>query len=307
MIPSSIDRRRITIFLLLAFSIAWSASLAIALTGGLASPSLVAGINLPLLLLAGVVMPAPTLAHLLTRWITHEGWQDLRLRPQLRKGRWRFWALAWLGTPLLILVGGATYYLLFPAQFDPTLAAARQLIEQATGQPLPIPIETLVLLQSLQAILIAPLINGLFTFGEEFGWRAYLQPKLLPLGWRKTMVAMGLLWGLWHAPVIALGHNYGLNYPGFPGSGILMMCWMTFVVGVWLGWLTLKGESVWPAVIGHGALNGFAAITTLCLTGTPNVLLGPTVAGAVGAAGFAFVAALLLRHPPAELVHPPKP
>ena len=57
MIPSSIDRRRITIFLLLAFSIAWSASLAIALTGGLASPPLVAGINLPLLLLAGVVMP----------------------------------------------------------------------------------------------------------------------------------------------------------------------------------------------------------------------------------------------------------
>ena len=34
------------------------------------------------------------------------------------------------------------------------------------------------------AILISPVVNALATFGEEFGWRGYLQPKLLPLGER---------------------------------------------------------------------------------------------------------------------------
>ena len=56
------------------------------------------------------------------------------------------------------------------------------------------------------------------------------------------MIAMGVIWGLWHAPVILMGYNYGTAYPGAPWAGVLMMCWMTFVTGTWFGWLALKGD-----------------------------------------------------------------
>jgi membrane protease YdiL (CAAX protease family) len=35
---------------------------------------------------------------------------------------------------------------------------------------------------------------GLFGFGEEFGWRGYLLPKLMPLGRWKAYVLVGIIW-----------------------------------------------------------------------------------------------------------------
>jgi membrane protease YdiL (CAAX protease family) len=137
------------------------------------------------------------------------------------------------------------------------------------------------------------LINGLATFGEEFGWRAYLQPKLLPLGERKAMLWMGLIWGVWHWPVILMGHNYGLDYPGAPLLGPLAMVWFTLILGIFLGWLTIKAGSVWPAVIGHGAINGMANLGLIFSQGQPNPLLGPAPVGLIGGIGFAAVALVL--------------
>jgi len=148
--------------------------------------------------------------------------------------------------------------------------------------------------ETVTALLIAPLINAIPILGEEFGWRAYLQPKLMPLGGRKTMVWMGIIWGLWHAPIIAMGHNYGLDYPGAPWLGILAMTWFTFVFGTFLGWATLRAGSVWPAVIGHGALNGIAGIYLFFTQGNPNLVLGPVVVGFVGSLGIAVVALIIL-------------
>ncbi|MFQ5810004.1 MAG: CPBP family intramembrane glutamic endopeptidase, partial [Armatimonadota bacterium] len=42
------------------------------------------------------------------------------------------------------------------------------------------------------------------TFGEEFGSRGYLQPRLSRLGRMPSMVAVGAIWGIWHAPGTAL-------------------------------------------------------------------------------------------------------
>ena len=42
------------------------------------------------------------------------------------------------------------------------------------------------------------------------------------------MVVMGIVWGLWHAPIIAMGHNYGTDYLGAP----------------WLG-MPVRGSSTW--------------------------------------------------------------
>ncbi|MCC9076750.1 CPBP family intramembrane metalloprotease [Litorilinea aerophila] len=294
-----IHRRRVVLFLLLAFGLAWATALVIYGMGGLnGGPALVPGVlNLATVLVALVYMPAPALAHVLTRLWTREGWQGSGLRPHLRRA-WPYWLAAWVLPALLTLLGSGLYFLLFPHQFDPSLGVLRQLLAQAGRAEPPISLSALAALQLIQAVLLAPLVNGLFTFGEEFGWRAYLQPKLLPLGWRPAMVLMGIIWGLWHAPLIAMGHNYGVGYPGAPWSGILAMIWFTFVVGTFLGWLTVQGRSVWPAVIGHAAINGVGTFPALLTQGEPNPLLGPLPVGLIGSAGFTLVALWCLWREP---------
>ena len=89
-------------------------------------------------------------------------------------------------------------------------------------------------------------------FGEEFGWRAYMTPKLeqiMPMP--AALVVGGILWGVWHAPLTVQGHNFGLDYPGFPFLGILMMCIMCTAMGAILTLLTKRTQSVIPAAIMH--------------------------------------------------------
>ncbi len=289
----TLDTRRIWIFLALAFGIAWTTALVIYLTGGYTdSPVLFGGYTLAFVLLVGPYMFAPAIANLLTRRITQEGWRNNGLTFRSGQGRGA-WLLAWLLPPVLIFIGLAIYFLVFPGQHDAGLSTLTQALAAQGNTMTPL---TAVLVQLGLGFLTSPLINGLPTLGEEFGWRAYLQPKLMPLGFRKALLATGVIWGLWHAPIIAMGHNYGFGYPGAPWSGILAMVWFTIVVGVLLGWLTLRGRSVWPAVIGHAMLNGFGGTYLLFVVPTleANSLLGPGPAGILASVPFTLFAAWLL-------------
>jgi membrane protease YdiL (CAAX protease family) len=104
---------------------------------------------------------------------------------------------------------------------------------------------------------------------------------------------MGLIWGVWHWPAILMGHNYGLDYPGAPFLGPLAMVWFTLIAGTLLGWLTYRARSVWPAVIGHAALNGMANLGVVFVRGETNPLIGPWPVGLVGGVGFASVGLVL--------------
>jgi membrane protease YdiL (CAAX protease family) len=295
----NLDTRRILIYLAFAFGIAWATSLVVYLTGGLQdSPMLIpaANVSLAFVLLAGPVMWAPALAHVLTRLITKEGWRYAHLRPRLREG-WPYWLAAWLVPALLTIAGLVIYFLLFPRNYDAELSTLREMLEAAPVEPGEINLWVLVAVQVFQGLLLAPFINGIATFGEEFGWRGYLQPKLTALGLRRAMVLMGVIWGVWHWPAILMGHNYGLNYPGAPFLGPLAMVWFTLIVGTLLGWLKFKAGSVWPAVIGHAALNGMASLGVVFVRGKPNPLLGPLPVGLVGGLGFATVGLVLLLVP----------
>jgi membrane protease YdiL (CAAX protease family) len=294
--PSPSDpfqRRRVGVFCLVAFGLSWTVGAAIYLTGGLRdSPVLIETprITLAVVLLSAGYMWAPAVANVVTRLVTDEGWSDLRLRP--RRSEWPVWVVAWLAPTLLILVGIGVYALLFP--IDPTLGTLRAALGLPEGAPLPASPPVLLALLVVQAVAVAPVVNSLFTFGEEFGWRGYLLPKLLPLGWRPAVLLSGVIWGVWHWPVIAMGHNYGVGYPGAPWTGLLAMTWFTVVVGAFLAWVTVRAGSVWPAVIGHAALNGIGGLGLLLVAGNPTPLLGPAAAGVVATVGWAAVAAVVL-------------
>jgi uncharacterized protein len=84
--------------------------------------------------------------------------------------------------------------------------------------------------------------------GEEYGWRVYLQDRLFSLfGGYKGVLILGIIWGLWHAPVIALG----LNYPGQPILGNVAMILLTIALAVIFSYAVLKTGSVWIAVLLH--------------------------------------------------------
>ncbi len=289
-------KRNIWVFLAFAFGISWAAGLVIFLTGGLVnSPELIkgTGITLALILLSTVYMWGPAIAHILTRLITKMGWKNLYLKTNIKKG-WKYWLMGWFGPGLLTLAGAVVFFLVFPASFDPQLSKLSAQL-QAAG----VSIEMInpfqyALGQTIIALLIAPLLNMVATFGEEFGWRAFLVPELARSGIRKSLVFSGLIWGIWHWPVILMGHNYGLGYPGYPWLGLLATLWCMLSFGIFFGWLSLKAESVWPAVFAHGALNGIAAIGLIFVKEPFSMLLGPAPAGLIACLPFTIVSLVIL-------------
>ncbi len=148
-----------------------------------------------------------------------------------------------------------------------------------------------LILMGIQLIVISPFITLLVTFGEEYGWRGYLQTELTGiLGKVKAALLVGLIWGIWHAPVIAMGHNY----PGYPVEGIFLMTAYTVTLSVLFGLAFLKSGSVWLASYMHGVNNQSASFfyALYCMPAHPILSFG---IGLYGVAIFAIVAVLLLR------------
>lgn len=85
-------------------------------------------------------------------------------------------------------------------------------------------------------------------FGEEFGWRYYLQDRLFPLfGPYVGVVILGVIWGVWHAGNIVMG----MNWPGQPLLGNLNMIFIAIILAVIYGYAVLVTRSVWIAVALH--------------------------------------------------------
>src|SRR5690625_50676 len=151
-----------------------------------------------------------------------------------------------------------------------------------------IPIEVLLIGQIINIVLASWLINLVPALGEEIGWRGWLMPQLLPLGVVPTILITGVIWGLWHTPLILLGHNY----PHLPGwlAVLCMVVFCTLVGGV-LMWLSLRTNSVWPAALGHSTVN---ATATLPLLFSANTTFDTAHVGITGTTGWAITAALLV-------------
>jgi membrane protease YdiL (CAAX protease family) len=108
------------------------------------------------------------------------------------------------------------------------------------------------------------LVGALVTFGEEFGWRGYLLPRLMPLGQNWAILLSGVVWAAWHLPLNLL---YGVNggVQGFP----FWLVW-TIGLGAVLGWLRLRAQSVWPAAIMHAQVDTLPRLEGVLLAPTPS-------------------------------------
>ena len=253
-------------------------------------------------LILALSMFAPLAAVLLAKVpLKSIGW-----KPNFR-GNLRRYLAAWFCPAVLCALGAALYYLIFPSRFNGTGAAylaslPPEALQQYQAQALPATF--FILLSAIAAITYAPLINVIPCLGEEAGWRGFLTPRLTErFGRVKGPVLSGVIWGVWHWPVIIFaGYEYGLHYWGAPVLGPLLFCVITTALGVLLSLLYEKTGSIWTCALAHGAFNAFAAIPALFLDpgSSYQQTVGPFANGIVGGLPLILLALyVLLKKAPA--------
>lgn len=111
-------------------------------------------------------------------------------------------------------------------------------------------------------INLAALIPNFFLvfiafFGEEYGWRYYMQPYLQrKFGLRGGVILLGIVWGLWHLPV-------DFFYYTTPDMGLIMAVSQQVTcifLGIFLAWAYMKTNNIWVPVIIHFLNNNLIPI-----------------------------------------------
>lgn len=288
----TIAKKRLVVFLAVTFVLTWGLDIVAGImlgayeNGEMATPAIVAPI--------AISMFFPLLGAIAANWACGtEHPLDLGLHPRI-KSNVRFYLAAWFAPAFITLAGCVVFFAVNPQLFDPTLSSyletTRESIEAAGGaaaagvpteQEFASAMPMVIAASIVSALTVAPFINAIPAFGEEAGWRGMLLPtlcELMPV--RSAVIVSGIIWGLWHAPIIEMGHNYGMDYPGFPWAGILVMTVACTAFGAWLSYLRLRTQSVWPCALAHGALNAVANIgVAFCVA--DQTLAGPSPLGCI--------------------------
>ncbi len=232
---------------------------------------------------AGVAMAAtymfiPTVAAIIIEKLIYKNKIKQNLLISFKLNKW--FLVAWLIMPIIAFISIGTA-LLFPnitlsldmegmferyasVMTEQQLKEIRLSITNAPIHPL--------WLSLLSGLLAGITINALFGFGEELGWRGFLLRQFNHQSFIKTTLISGFVWGIWHSPIILMGHNY----PNYPLLGVLMMTiWCILLTPLFL-YITLKAKSVIAAAIMHGTLNATAGIALLVLSGGNELTIGMT-------------------------------
>jgi membrane protease YdiL (CAAX protease family) len=242
---TNIDWKGLSSFLIITFIITYAIEAALILGGFHIAP----GMKSMGQYVVAIVMWVPALATVLTvKLVTREGPGILNIR----FGGWRPYVAAGLIIPACFLLIYALTWGLGLGRPDWPMQYFQNLFVTAGMEPPPMPPVAAVWAALFFAALIpGPLINSLFAFGEELGWRGYLLPKLLPFGKPRAYLLLGIVWGLWHLPLVLVG----FMYPGYPLAGALLIMALTTAFGVYLNELTLRYRSSVLAGWVHGVFN----------------------------------------------------
>jgi membrane protease YdiL (CAAX protease family) len=103
------------------------------------------------------------------------------------------------------------------------------------------------------ALTLGVLQSALLALGEEIGWRGLLVPQMArATTFTRTALISGLIWGLWHVPLILFG-DYNAGTPWWYS----LLCFTVLIVGMNFAftWLRLASSSIWPAVLMHASHN----------------------------------------------------
>ena len=242
----NITKKRLLIYLGLSFGMAWLIFFVFIFTGHTWS-----GSTPEMISLVSLGMLAPAVAHVITRKITNEGFRltgekSMMLGIDTKAKKWIFFLLAMFLPIVYSTLGDVIIWLFCPEAFGESSVST-----------------FVVIIYQLFAV-VNGVVLSFAAFGEEFGWRGYMMPKLIELmGMPKAIIFGGIIWGLWHAPLTCVGHNFGMDYPGFPYVGIVLMCLFCTALGTVLMYVTTKTNSIWPAAFMHAVNNTSPSVMLL--------------------------------------------
>lgn len=92
-------------------------------------------------------------------------------------------------------------------------------------------------------------------FGEEYGWRYYLQPVLQKrFGLRGGVLLLGFVWGLWHVPL-------DFWYYSDTGPAMAVAQQITCItIGIFFAYAYMKTNNIWVPVILHYLNNNLVPV-----------------------------------------------
>ena len=185
----------------------------------------------------------------------------------------RWWFVGWLTIPAVVLLTLLLNYWIDGNHFSTRSPALQLLCDSMHLGP-----SAAVGVTFLSGMMAGATINALFAFGEESGWRGYLLSQFRGRHFFVAAVATGLVWGLWHAPLILMGHNYP-QHPNLVGVAAMML--LCIPLSAILQYFRLKSGSVVVPAIMHGTFNALAGLTILFMDDYNDLLVG-----SAGLAGF---------------------
>ncbi len=147
------------------------------------------------------------------------------------------------------------------------------------GSALPLPPAFMIAILVFSTFVVVPFFNLLPSLGEEIGWRGFLLPNLEPLGKTRAMVISGMIWALWHTPMILiLGFAYGKQI----WPGVLLHFLMVSGLGIWMAYIWFKTRSTVLAAFMHATFNANAyGVWSVIFVSSNKLIIG--AAGIIGA------------------------
>ncbi len=267
--PGTIDRKKILLFLGLTFTADWLMAGLFYLFGGRLNTT-------PAVFMALAYMFVPMImAVVVQRFIYH---RDLKgpLGISFRVNPW--WIAAWL-VPVVIAFGAFGISLLFRSvSYSPEMAGiyehfARvftpEQIQEIRRKQDMLPFHP-VWFALAQGLIIGPTLNAVAAFGEELGWRGFLQRELAPIGFWGSSALIGFIWGVWHLPLILMGHNY----PEHPVPGVFLWTVNCVFLGIVISYVRVRARSVIAAAVMHGTYNAMAGLAIILIIGGNDLISG---------------------------------
>ncbi len=245
-----VNHHPVTSFFVLAYGVSWGLWLPIVL-----------GYNGPLrntVFVGGIFGPA--VAGSIVTWLAG-GSVRVWLRHTVRwRVPFRWWVLA-LTLPALLIGAASTGYALLGYPVDVSLLPGR-------------------LSGYVPALLLTALMGG---GQEEFGWRGVALPHLeARLGPVAATLVLGVVWALWHLPVIAADRSFqhGLNLSAL--LPVLLLSLVSIVgYAFFLTWLFNRTHSVVLAMLLHAGFNTanelLVPLSTSAVAGSTYTVLSVTM------------------------------
>jgi len=284
------------IYLAIAFAVTW----AIVIGGW--SAGLHENVQLAPYVLA-LSMFGPAVAALVCAFAFEKGRRVEALGLRFKPNWW--WLLAWLfpvlisGGSVALTVALSEHNFVDPGTgvIDMLRTVSPETAEQAAATPY------LGVIVMAQALLLGAAINTvILTFSEELGWRGYLYNLWRGAGFWRYSLATGVIWGVWHAPMIYL---YGHNYPDDRLLGVGLFTVFCLLVSPIMTLVRDRGKSVWAAGIFHGTFNALGGLTLLLVGMAPFPWNGIVGIGGFAALAISLVVTALLHRKPAETSQAP--